>query len=122
MLNLKVWLIFQNQVKDLGKRAKIGKLAPEEFQGGTICISNLGMNNAVTAFTSIINPPQSAILAIGTTEKKAVPSEVNEQGFVFDDVITITGTFDHRVIDGALGGEWMKELKRIVENPLELLI
>lgn len=111
-----------NQVKDLGKRAKIGKLAPEEFQGGTICISNLGMNNAVTAFTSIINPPQSAILAIGTTEKKAVPSEVNEQGFVFDDVITITGTFDHRVIDGALGGEWMKELKRIVENPLELLI
>jgi pyruvate dehydrogenase E2 component (dihydrolipoamide acetyltransferase) len=111
-----------NQVKDLGKRAKIGKLSPEEFQGGTICISNLGMNHAVTAFTSIINPPQSAILAIGTTEKKAVPSEVNEQGFVFDDVITITGTFDHRVIDGALGGEWMKELKRIVENPLELLI
>ena len=54
--------------------------------------------------------------------KKAVPSEVNEQGFVFDDVITITGTFDHRVIDGALGGEWMKELKRIVENPLEMLI
>ena len=111
-----------NQVKDLGKRAKVGKLLPEEFQGGTICISNLGMNHAVTAFTSIINPPQSAILAIGTTEKKAVPSEVNEQGFVFDDVITITGTFDHRVIDGALGGEWMKELKRIVENPLEMLI
>ncbi|EMG47688.1 LAT1 Dihydrolipoyllysine-residue acetyltransferase component of pyruvate dehydrogenase complex [Candida maltosa Xu316] len=111
-----------NQVKDLGKRAKIGKLSPEEFQGGTICISNLGMNHAVTAFTSIINPPQSAILAIGTTEKKAVPSEVNEQGFVFDDVITITGTFDHRVIDGALGGEWMKELKKIIENPLELLI
>lgn len=111
-----------NEIKDLGKRAKIGKLNPEEYQGGTICISNLGMNHAVTAFTSIINPPQSAILAIGTTEKKAVPSEVNEQGFVFDDVITITGTFDHRVIDGALGGEWMKELKRIVENPLEMLI
>ena len=55
-------------------------------------------------------------------KRKAVPSEVNEQGFVFDDVITITGTFDHRVIDGALGGEWMKELKRIVENPLEMLI
>ncbi|KAI5959760.1 LAT1 [Candida pseudojiufengensis] len=111
-----------NEVKDLGKRAKIGKLSPEEFQGGTICISNLGMNHAISAFTSIINPPQSAIVAIGTTEKKAVPSEVNEQGFIFDDVITITGTFDHRVVDGALGGEWIKELKRIIENPLEMLV
>ncbi|CAK9442187.1 uncharacterized protein LODBEIA_P59300 [Lodderomyces beijingensis] len=111
-----------NEIKDLGKRAKAGKLSPEEYQGGTICISNLGMNHAVTAFTSIINPPQSAIVAIGTTEKKAVPSEVNEQGFIFDDVMTITGTFDHRVVDGALGGEWIKELKRIVENPLEMLI
>ncbi|KAI5950343.1 LAT1 [Candida jiufengensis] len=111
-----------NEVKDLGKRAKIGKLNPEEYQGGTICISNLGMNHAVSAFTSIINPPQSAIVAIGTTEKKAVPSEVNEQGFIFDDVLTITGTFDHRVVDGALGGEWIKELKRIIENPLEMLI
>lgn len=110
------------EVKDLGKRAKIGKLNPEEYQGGTITISNLGMNHAVTSFTSIINPPQSAIIAIGTTEKKAVPSSVNEQGFVFDDVITITGTFDHRVVDGALGGEWIKALKKIIENPLEMLI
>ncbi|CAI5760423.1 unnamed protein product [Candida verbasci] len=111
-----------NEIKALGKRAKIGKLNPEEYQGGTICISNLGMNHAVNAFTSIINPPQSAIIAIGTTDKKAVPSNVNPQGFVFDDVITFTGTFDHRIVDGALGGEWIKELKRIVENPLELLI
>lgn len=110
------------EVKDLGKRAKSGKLKPEEYQGGTICISNLGMNPAVTSFTSIINPPQSAIVAIGTTEKKAVPSDANEHGFVFDDVMTITGTFDHRAIDGALGGEWMKELKKIVENPLEMLV
>ncbi|EGW29969.1 dihydrolipoamide acetyltransferase component [Spathaspora passalidarum NRRL Y-27907] len=111
-----------NEIKDLGKRAKIGKLSPEEYIGGTVCISNLGMNPAVTAFTSIINPPQSAIFAIGTTEKKAVPSSVNEQGFVFDDVITITGTFDHRIIDGAKGGDWIRELKRIIENPLELLV
>jgi pyruvate dehydrogenase E2 component (dihydrolipoamide acetyltransferase) len=111
-----------HEVKDLGKRAKVGKLNPEEYQGGTICISNLGMNHAVTAFTSIINPPQSAIFAIGTTEKKAVPSNANENGFIFDDVMTITGTFDHRTIDGALGGEYMKELKRIVENPLEMLV
>jgi pyruvate dehydrogenase E2 component (dihydrolipoamide acetyltransferase) len=111
-----------HEVKDLGKRAKVGKLNPEEYQGGTICISNLGMNHAVSAFTSIINPPQSAIFAIGTTEKKAVPSNANENGFIFDDVMTITGTFDHRTIDGALGGEYMKELKRIVENPLEMLV
>ncbi|RLV91192.1 Dihydrolipoyllysine-residue acetyltransferase [Spathaspora sp. JA1] len=111
-----------NEIKDLGKRAKIGKLNPEEYIGGTVCISNLGMNPAVNTFTSIINPPQSAIFAIGTTEKKAVPSSVNEQGFVFDDVITITGTFDHRVIDGAKGGDWIRELKKIIENPLELLV
>lgn len=110
------------EVKDLGKRAKEGKLSPEEYQGGTICISNLGMNPAVTAFTSIINPPQSTIVAIGTTDKKAVPSSVNEQGFVFEDVITITGTFDHRTIDGAKGGDWIRELKKVIENPLEFLI
>ncbi|ODV79062.1 dihydrolipoamide acetyltransferase component [Suhomyces tanzawaensis NRRL Y-17324] len=110
------------EVKDLGKRAKIGKLNPEEYQGGTICISNLGMNHAVNSFTSIINPPQSAILAIGTVDKKAVPSTVNEQGFVFEDTITITGTFDHRTVDGAVGGEYIRELKKIVENPLEMLI
>lgn len=110
------------EIKELGKKAKAGKLAPEEYQGGTICISNLGMNHAVNAFTSIINPPQSAIVAIGTTDKKAVPSAVNEQGFVFEDVITVTATFDHRVIDGAVGGDWVRELKRIVENPLEFLV
>lgn len=109
-------------MKALGKKAKAGKLQPEEFQGGTICISNLGMNHAVTMFTLIINPPQLAIFAIGTTEKKAVPSSASEHGFIFDDVMTVTGTFDHRVVDGALGGEFMKELKRVVENPLEMLI
>ncbi|CUM50906.1 uncharacterized protein AC631_01308 [Debaryomyces fabryi] len=111
-----------NEIKELGKKAKAGKLAPEEYQGGTITISNLGMNHAVNSFTSIINPPQSAIVAIGTVDKKAVPSNVNEQGFVFDDVMTITGTFDHRTVDGALGGEWIKALKTIIENPLEMLV
>lgn len=110
------------EIKELGKKAKAGKLSPEEYQGGTICISNLGMNNAVNAFTSIINPPQSSIFAIGTVDKKAVPSSVNEQGFVFEDVITITGTFDHRVIDGAKGGEFIREVKKIIENPLEFLL
>lgn len=120
--NSKGLAAISTEIKDLGKRAKIGKLNPEEYQGGTISISNLGMNHAVNAFTSIINPPLSAIVAIGTTDKKAVPSDVNEQGFVFEDVITITGTFDHRVIDGAKGGDWIRELKKIIENPLEFLV
>lgn len=111
-----------NEVKELAKKAKDNKLQPAEFQGGTITISNLGSNHAVSMFTSILNPPQSAILAIGTIEKRAVPDKANELGFVFDDVMTITGTFDHRVIDGAKGGEFMKELKNIIENPLEMLL
>ncbi|CAM9016634.1 hypothetical protein WICANDRAFT_24844 [Wickerhamomyces anomalus NRRL Y-366-8] len=110
------------EVKDLGKRAKDNKLKPEEFQGGTICISNLGMNHAVNLFTSIINPPQSTILAIGTVSKVAVEDKANPNGFIFDSKINITGTFDHRVVDGAKGGEFIKALKEVIENPLELLL
>ncbi|ODQ79026.1 hypothetical protein BABINDRAFT_180755 [Babjeviella inositovora NRRL Y-12698] len=110
------------EIKDLGKRAKAGKLAPEEYQGGTITISNLGMNPAVTMFTSIINPPQSAIVAIGTVEEKAIRDDTAANGVAWDQVINITGTFDHRTIDGALGGEWMKALKKVVENPLEIML
>lgn len=109
------------QIKELGKRAKDNKLKPEEFSGGTFTISNMGMNNAVERFTAVINPPQSAILAVGTTRKVAVPGE--EEGEVrFDDQIVVTGSFDHKVIDGAVGGEFMRELKKVVENPLELLL
>ncbi|AET40146.1 dihydrolipoyllysine-residue acetyltransferase Ecym_5391 [Eremothecium cymbalariae DBVPG len=110
------------EIKDLGKRAKENKLLPEEFQGGTICISNLGMNNAVSSFTSIINPPQSTILAIGTLQRVAVEDAGAEFGFSFDDKITITGTFDHRTIDGAKAAEFMKALKNVIENPLELML
>lgn len=110
------------EVKDLGKRAKDNKLKPDEFQGGTICISNLGMNHAVNLFTSIINPPQSTILAIGTVQKVAVEDKANPNGFIFDEKINITGTFDHRVVDGAKGGEFIKALKEVIENPLELLL
>lgn len=110
------------EVKELAKRAKINKLTPEEFQGGTICISNLGMNHAVSMFTSIINPPQSTILAIGTTKRVAVEDAGAENGIAFDDQITITGTFDHRTIDGAKGGDFMRELKTVIEDPLQLLL
>jgi pyruvate dehydrogenase E2 component (dihydrolipoamide acetyltransferase) len=110
-------------VKDLGKRARDGKLKPEEYQGGTFTISNMGMNAAVERFTAVINPPQAAILAVGTTRKVAVPVET-EDGITteWDDQIVVTGSFDHKVVDGAVGGEWIRELKKVVENPLEMML
>ncbi|KAK4171004.1 2-oxoacid dehydrogenases acyltransferase-domain-containing protein [Triangularia setosa] len=111
-------------VKELAKKARDNKLKPEEYQGGTITISNMGMNAAVERFTAIINPPQAAILAVGSTQKVAVPVE-NEDGTVgveWDERIVVTGSFDHKVVDGAVGAEWMREFKKVIENPLELLL
>ena len=111
------------QVKDLGKRARDGKLKPEEYQGGTFTISNMGMNAAVERFTAVINPPQAGILAVGTTRKVAIPAENDEgSGVAWDDQIVVTGSFDHKVVDGAVGGEWIRELKKVVENPLEMML
>jgi pyruvate dehydrogenase E2 component (dihydrolipoamide acetyltransferase) len=111
------------QVKDLGKRARESKLKPEEYQGGTITISNMGMNPAIERFTAVINPPQAAILAVGTTKKVAIPVETEEGTTLgWDEQIVVTGSFDHRVVDGAVGGEWIRELKKVLENPLELLL
>ncbi|KAG7006604.1 transcription factor MBP1 [Physcia stellaris] len=112
-------------VKDLGKRARDGKLKPEEYQGGTFTISNMGMNAAVERFTAVINPPQAGILAVGTTRKVAVPVEGEGEdgvGVGWDEQIVVTGSFDHKVVDGAVGGEWVRELKRVVESPLELML
>jgi pyruvate dehydrogenase E2 component (dihydrolipoamide acetyltransferase) len=112
-----------NQIKDLGKRGRDNKLKPEEYQGGTFTISNMGMNPAVERFTAIINPPQAAILAVGTLRKAPVPIATEEgTSLEWDDQIVVTGSFDHKVVDGAVAGEWIKELKRVVENPLELLL
>lgn len=110
------------QIKDLGKRARDGKLKPEEYQGGTFTISNMGMNAAVERFTAVINPPQAGILAVGTTRKVAAPSSSEEGGIEWDDQIVVTGSFDHKVVDGAVGGEWIREFKKVVENPLEMLL
>jgi len=111
------------RVKDLGKRARDGKLKPEEYQGGTFTISNMGMNAAVERFTAVINPPQAGILAVGTTRKVAIPVEGEEgTGVEWDDQIVVTGSFDHKVVDGAVGGEWIREFKKVVENPLELML
>jgi pyruvate dehydrogenase E2 component (dihydrolipoamide acetyltransferase) len=112
-----------SQVKDLGKRARDGKLQPEEYQGGTFTISNMGMNPAIDRFTAVINPPQAGILAVGTTKKVAIPVETEEgTSMEWDDQIVVTGSFDHKVVDGAVGGEWIREFKKVVENPLELLL
>ncbi|KAL8807854.1 MAG: hypothetical protein Q9223_001625 [Gallowayella weberi] len=111
------------QVKDLGKRARDGKLKPEEYQGGTFTISNMGMNAAIDRFTAVINPPQAGILAVGTTKKVAIPSSTEEgNGVEWDDQVVVTGSFDHKVVDGAVGGEWIREFKKVVENPLEMML
>ncbi|KAF1992504.1 pyruvate dehydrogenase protein X component [Aulographum hederae CBS 113979] len=112
------------QIKDLGKRARDGKLKPEEYQGGTFTISNMGMNDAIDRFTAVINPPQAAILAVGTTKKVAVPVEMEDgsTGVEWDEQIVLQGSFDHKVVDGAVGGEFMKELKKAIENPLEMML
>jgi pyruvate dehydrogenase E2 component (dihydrolipoamide acetyltransferase) len=105
-------------MKDLGARAKSGKLKPEEFQGGGFSISNLGMFG-IPEFSAIINPPQSAILAVGAGEKRAV---VKNDAITIATMMTVTLSCDHRVVDGALGAEFLSTLKGIIEEPLSLML
>lgn len=107
-----------NEMKDLAQRAKDGKLKLEEFSGGGFSISNLGMYG-IREFTAVINPPQSAILAVGAAEKRAVVKD-GELGIAT--MMTCTITADHRVIDGALGAVWLREFKAIIEDPLSLML
>ena len=106
------------EMKDLAGRARAGKLKPEEFQGGGFSISNMGMFG-VTEFAAIINPPQSAILAVAAGQKRPV---VKNDALAIATVMTCTLSVDHRVVDGALGARWLREFKRIVEDPLGLLL
>jgi pyruvate dehydrogenase E2 component (dihydrolipoamide acetyltransferase) len=107
-----------NAMKDLASRAKSGKLKPEEFQGGGFSISNLGMFG-VSTFAAIINPPQGAILAVGAGEKKPV---VKNDTLAIATLMTCTLSVDHRVVDGALGAEWLAAFKTIIEEPLSLML
>jgi pyruvate dehydrogenase E2 component (dihydrolipoamide acetyltransferase) len=107
-----------NTMKELGARAKAGKLKPEEFQGGGFSISNLGMFG-ISEFSAIINPPQAAILAVGAGEKRPV---VNGDALAVATVMSATLSVDHRVIDGALGAEFLATLKGLIEEPLSLLL
>ena len=110
--------VISNEVKDLAKRARDKKLKPEEYQGGTTSVSNLGMFG-VSSFTSIVNLPQASIVSIGAgVEKPVVRNGKIEVGTV----MTATFAFDHRVIDGALGAELASALKRYIENPMAMLV
>ncbi|HEY3918936.1 MAG TPA: pyruvate dehydrogenase complex dihydrolipoamide acetyltransferase [Stellaceae bacterium] len=106
------------EMRELAERAKSGKLKLEEFQGGTISISNLGMYGT-RQFTAVINPPQSSIIAVGAGEKRAV---VKNDALTIATVMSCTGTFDHRVVDGALGAQFMSAFKKLIEAPAALLI
>ena len=106
------------EIKDLAGRAKTNKLKPEEFQGGTFSISNMGMFG-VRSFSAIINPPQAAILAVATGEKRPV---VKNDQLAIATVMTLTLSADHRVVDGAVGALFMKALKELIEHPLRLVI
>jgi pyruvate dehydrogenase E2 component (dihydrolipoamide acetyltransferase) len=106
------------EMKDLAGRARAGKLKPEEFQGGGFSISNMGMFG-VSEFAAIINPPQGAILAVAAGQKRPV---VKNDALAIATVMTCTLSVDHRVVDGALGAQWLRAFKRVVEDPLSLLL
>jgi pyruvate dehydrogenase E2 component (dihydrolipoamide acetyltransferase) len=107
-----------NTMKDLGARAKAGKLKPDEYQGGGFSISNLGMFG-IAEFSAIINPPQAAILAVGAGEKRAV---VKNDQLAIATVMSATLSCDHRVVDGALGAQFLATLKGLLEEPLGLML
>merc|ERR1719209_1415365 len=106
-------------VKEMAGRAKVGKLAPHEYQGGTITVSNLGMFG-INQFTAIINPPQACILAVGGTEKRVVASAQGEPAVA--NVMRVTLSCDHRVVDEAVGAQWLQHFKRFMENPQAMLL
>ena len=109
--------VIASEMKDLAARAKDGKLAPEEYQGGTASISNLGMFG-IKQFDAVINPPQGLILAVGAGEKRPY---IVDDALGIATVMSATGSFDHRAIDGAVGAEFMSALKGLIENPLGML-
>jgi len=107
-----------NEVKELAARARAGELKPEEYSGGTFSISNLGMYG-IQQFAAIINPPEGAILAVGATGERAV---VENHEVKIKNMMTLTLSCDHRVVDGTVGAEFLAALKRHLEMPASILI
>ncbi|MFE0840641.1 pyruvate dehydrogenase complex dihydrolipoamide acetyltransferase [Achromobacter insolitus] len=107
------------EIVELAGRAKINRLKPEEFTGGSLTVSNLGMYG-ISQFAAIINPPQAAILAVGAAEKRPV---VDSEGqLVAATVMTVTLSADHRVVDGAVGARWLAAFRALIENPVRILL
>ncbi len=112
-------IAISGEVKSLAKKAKEGKLQPEEFQGGSFSISNLGMY-AVNNFQAIVNPPQSCILAVGAGIKKPIVDEDNN--IKSATIMNVTLSSDHRSVDGAVGAEFLAALKKYIEKPVLMII
>jgi pyruvate dehydrogenase E2 component (dihydrolipoamide acetyltransferase) len=106
------------ETKDLAERARTRKLKPEEFQGGTFSVSNLGMFG-IKSFASIINEPQGAIMSVGVGEKRPI---VRSDQLAIATVMTVTLTCDHRVVDGAIGARFLQAFKVMIEDPLTMLV
>ena len=107
-----------NEMRDLAARARARKLKPHEYQGGTTSVSNLGMYG-IKDFTAVINPPQSTILAVGTGEERAV---VRNGQLAVATIMSVTLSCDHRAVDGALGAELIVAFKKLIENPVMMLV
>ncbi|WP_374628240.1 pyruvate dehydrogenase complex dihydrolipoamide acetyltransferase [Pannonibacter indicus] len=107
-----------NEMKDLGQRAKDRKLKPEEYQGGTTAVSNMGMMG-VKSFSAVVNPPHATILAVGAGEQRPV---VRNGALAVATVMTVTLSTDHRCVDGALGAELLGAFKGYIENPMSMLV
>lgn len=116
--HLKSIFAISSEAKVLGRLAKEKKLKPDQFTGGTFCVSNLGMMG-IDRFSAIINPPNAAILAVGTTVKKPV---VEGDRMVIGQRMTLTLSCDHRVVDGAIGAQFLASLRELLEKPALLLI
>ncbi len=106
------------EMKDLAERARTKKLRPEEFQGGTFSVSNLGMFG-IKSFASIINEPQGCILSVGAGEKRPV---VRGDQLAIATVMSVTLTCDHRVVDGAIGARWLQVFKAMIEDPITMIV
>jgi pyruvate dehydrogenase E2 component (dihydrolipoamide acetyltransferase) len=107
-----------NEMRDLAARARARKLKPQEYQGGTSSVSNLGMYG-IKDFTAVINPPQSTILAVGTGEERAV---VRNGKIEAATIMSVTLSCDHRAVDGALGAELISAFKTLIENPVMMVV
>ncbi|WP_421579453.1 pyruvate dehydrogenase complex dihydrolipoamide acetyltransferase [Shinella sp. M31] len=115
---LKSLSAISNEMKDLGKRAKERKLKPEEYQGGTTAVSNMGMMG-VSNFAAVVNPPHATILAVGAGTERVV---VKKGQMVIVNAMTVTLSTDHRCVDGALGAELLGAFKRYIESPMGMLV